>query len=330
MDDADGTGNRPKTVEEFASQENMQLEIQRLNSIINAMQASRSWALTKPFRAYAALRREDAVDRMVKRYEAKLTKFPKSITISASQPILGAKKKRSDYTVGAIIHVHFIDVLDTLIGPLSQISNLNRIFITYNNLDLEERIRNVIARHLSSDITSTLLLVENRGRDVLPFLKLLDHLDLNPDQRCDAYLKLHTKKSGHLESGGDVWRDGLVRSLVPYNVDEIAQYVASNSNLGFVSPLRWTAGAESWGRNKKTVNAFMKRGGYSTRTKLLFPAGTMFWFNSNLIDLLQPINIQSEEFEVERGQLDGTAAHAFERIVGRVSIAEQADIWLIH
>ena len=74
----------------------------------------------------------------------------------------------------------------------------------------------------------------------------------------------------------------------------------------------------------------MRRAEYSTRTKLLFPAGTMFWFNSHLIDLLRPINIKPEEFEAEKGQLDGTAAHAFERVVGRVSIATQSDLWLIN
>ena len=310
--------------------ERQQAEIERLNSLISAIQASRSWLVTKPFRAYAALRREDAVDRMLKRYERKLLKFPKSVTISASPPIFGAQKIRAEYTVGAIIHVHFVDVLDRLIGPLAQISNLEREFVTYNDSRVESGLNLLLKQSLDSKVDVKILHVENRGRDVLPFLCVLAYLESNPDQKCDAYLKLHTKKSTHLESGGDIWRDGLVRSLVPPNVDEVSQYVASNPNLGFVSPLRWTAGAEAWGRNKKMVKAFMKRGGYSTRTRLLFPAGTMFWFNSNLIDLLRPLNIQPDDFEVERGQLDGTAAHAFERIIGRVSIATQSDVWLIN
>ena len=305
-------------------------EIERLNSIINAMQSSRSWAIAKPFRAYAALRREDAVERMLKRYERKMLKFPKSVTISASPPILETLDTRSEYAVGAILHVHFMDIAEGLITSLSHIGNLEKVFVTYNNPNYESELRNLVEQNLRAGTDLTLLLVENRGRDVLPFLRILDHIESNPAQKCDAYLKLHTKKSTHLEGGGGYWRDDLIRSLVPPNVDEISQYVASNSNLGFVAPLRWIAAAESWGRNKKNVKSLMKRAGYKTRTKLLFPAGTMFWFNSNLIDLLKPINIQPEEFEAEKGQIDGTAAHAFERIIGRATIATESDVWLIN
>ncbi len=307
----------------------LQSEINRLHSIINAMQASRSWKVTKPFRTYAALRREDAVERMLKRYERKMLKFPKYVTISESPPILGELNTRSEYTVGAILHAHFMDVAEGLITSLAHIKNLEKVFVTYNNSNYESLLRNLVEQNLRAGIDLTLLLVENRGRDVLPFLRVIEYIETNPDKKCDAYLKLHTKKSTHLEGGGDSWRDGLIRSLVPPNVDEISQYVASNSNLGFVAPLSWIAGAESWGRNKKKVRLLMKRAGYKTRTKLLFPAGTMFWFNSNLIDLLKPINIQPEEFESEKGQLDGTTAHAFERVIGRVSISTKSDVWLI-
>ena len=298
-------------------------------SLLAAMEASRSWAITQPFRTYSSLRREDSVERMIRQYERKLLSLPKSVTISASPPILVALGTRSEYQVGVIIHAHFIDVLESLITPLSQISNLKRIFVTYNNPNFETEIRNLISQYLSPHVELTLLLFENRGRDVLPFLRVLKYIDSNPDQKCEVYLKLHTKKSTHLRNGG-AWRDGLVSELVPPNVDELTQYVASNSNLGFVAPLRWTVGSESLGRNRKKVKLLMRRGGFKARTKLVFPAGTMFWFNSNLIELLKPIDFQYEEFETEMGQLDGTTAHAFERIIGKVSIASRSDVWLMN
>ncbi len=323
--------NLVEQIEKLNSKLN-QLEEQKRESELRliAVLSSRSWAVTKPLRAYAALRREDAVDRMVKRYERKLLSLPRSVTISALSPKLESFEIKTDYSVGAVIHVHFIDVLDELINPLALISNLKNLYITYNDSSIKSEIDLIVAKHLDSKVVATLLLVENRGRDVLPFLKVLDYLESNPDQQCDAYLKLHTKKSTHLESGtGGGWRDGLIRSLVPLNVDAIAGYASSNPNLGFIAPLRWTSGADSWGRNRRNVKVFMKRGGYKTRAKLLFPAGTMFWFNSHLIDLLKPIAFQSEDFDAERGQLDGTAAHAFERLVGRVSVATKSDIWLM-
>ena len=46
-------------------------------------------------------------------------------------------------------------------------------------------------------------------------------------------------------------------------------------------------------------------------SKALFVAGSMFWFRSGALSALHGKNI---EFEPERGQLDGTKAHAHERI----------------
>jgi lipopolysaccharide biosynthesis protein len=55
-----------------------------------------------------------------------------------------------------------------------------------------------------------------------------------------------------------------------------------------------------------------------------FPAGSMFWFRmAALPQLLDEEFVSIDEFEFEAGQLNGTLAHAIERIVGLIPLHNQ-------
>ena len=45
-----------------------------------------------------------------------------------------------------------------------------------------------------------------------------------------------------------------------------------------------------------------------------FVAGTMFWFRFSTLEKLAKLDIDVTWFDEEYGQIDGTMAHAFERI----------------
>jgi lipopolysaccharide biosynthesis protein len=66
--------------------------------------------------------------------------------------------------------------------------------------------------------------------------------------------------------------------------------------------------------DKKTVRKIL-----DTSSKYPYFGGTMFWCR---VDFLRPLlksgMTTPSNFETERGQVDGTAAHAIERILGKI------------
>lgn len=167
--------------------------------------------------------------------------------------------------------------------------------------------------------TCTELVVENRGRDILPFLKALRRHDMSRD---GIGLKLHTKRSPH-RSDGDAWRQFLSGSLLKVDCDgKLLGHVllASEPRIGLAAPpahLLRLDGRTSINADvmERALQRIEPSASLTDLEGCRFPAGSMFWFRrcalqkvicSDLFDL----------FECEGGQLDGTAAHALERLFG--------------
>lgn len=210
----------------------------------------------------------------------------------------------------AVIHAWYPDVLDELVDGLRASGIEWRLVVT----TAHERETAVRRRLEKLGHPFELEASENRGRDVLPFLRVAERL-LDEGERI--VLKLHTKRSTH-RSDGDLWRRELMERLVsPKRAERITQTFAQDASLGMVAaeghlqPLSYY-----WGANRDNVDYLTVRLGLQAPDidHDRFVAGSMFWVR---LDALRPIldaHLDPWEFDPEAGQVDGTFAHALERV----------------
>jgi lipopolysaccharide biosynthesis protein len=163
------------------------------------------------------------------------------------------------------------------------------------------------------------LIVENRGRDVLPFLNALRAME-----PFEIGLKLHGKKSVHRLDGVS-WRDALLQSLLPERPETgaLVDHMRQDSRVAIVAPSFSLCSIDRHiGRNMGAMRRIARRLGMNLTPALTatpyFAAGTMFWFRREALEPLLKVDF-NEDFAVERGQTDGTAAHAFERLFSVVA-----------
>jgi lipopolysaccharide biosynthesis protein len=167
--------------------------------------------------------------------------------------------------------------------------------------------------------------VDNKGRDIRPFIAVLPLL---LERQYQAVLKLHSKKSLH-RGDGDLWRQTLITQLLPsgselpHMINSLHEYPA----LGLIAPQgnvlnvqRYIGSNQAW--VEKLVFELGESASWLKQTQPWFAAGTMFWFKPQSVQsLLHCPSIQQDAFETEKGQIDGTLAHAVERVLGCATLA---------
>jgi len=223
--------------------------------------------------------------------------------------------------VGVVVHVYYPELLDEIIRQLVAIP------VTFDLI-----ITNASGQALSADISQlarisnvVLLDVENRGRDILPLVQVVNAGLLDQYQ---VILKVHTKRSewraGHAElvGTGDEWRDQLLSSLLGdvANVATILNAFATSSRLGLVTADGSVLGPEFWGDNQAVTAGLLRRLELDLRPPdVKFAAGSMYWIRGFLLQGLRALNLSAIDFEAETGQVNVTTAHAIERLIGVVT-----------
>lgn len=161
----------------------------------------------------------------------------------------------------------------------------------------------------------------NRGRDVLPWLRLLDTGALD---RYEWVCKLHTKRSPHM-ADGEAWRQKLFSGLLgcPGQAQQLLEHLRARPRSGVAAPAdsvvasddpRWAGSSLPALRRVRRQLGLSADGGRDA-----FPAGTMFWFRPEALAGLKPLARAPDGFEPEMRQTDGTTAHAVERLVATVA-----------
>ncbi|AXK70903.1 hypothetical protein DWG18_00435 [Lysobacter sp. TY2-98] len=215
-----------------------------------------------------------------------------------------------------VVHAWYADVLGELLDAVHHALPNARIVVT-TTPERAAAVQTVAERHPHP---TEIVIYENRGRDLLPFLRVVRRLHHEGEA---IVLKLHTKKSPH-RSDGDTWRDNMVRSLLADGRGVSAfQAFSTNARLGLLVP----AGHEVpiayyWGANAANVERLCTRLGIAAPGHdATFASGSMYWLRLAAIMPLLDATLTSSDFEIETGQLDGTIAHALERIILHVAKA---------
>jgi lipopolysaccharide biosynthesis protein len=301
-------------------------EVARLQTIIASMEQSRSWKLTRPLRSFAMHTRLYRLQRYREQANKKALIIPTSPFERASQVI--SPKTFSIPNVCGIAHVFYTDLANEIVEAFLRCGTLNSVVIT-TPTPADELLIDALEK-LSKErptLNIAVLPTENIGRDIYPFLQAIRHqyvLD------CDVFLKIHTKKSLHLdEYKGHHWRQQLLSTLCP-SPEQTSQISASlhNTDEAWIAcPDEFTAGNESWGRNKKNVKKLAKEIDIKVSRNLVFAAGSMFWARSELVKCLSKLHIEQLFDQDKDGQLDGSISHAIERLFGVIAISNSKKFW---
>jgi lipopolysaccharide biosynthesis protein len=229
-------------------------------------------------------------------------------------------EKRSARVV-VVLHVHFPDLLAEIVRHLATIPVPFDVIVTDSsgaNVSLDRSELPLADRII-------VLPIANHGRDILPLVSVVNSGMLDG---YDLVAKVHTKRSawreshGELSGSGDAWRESLLGELfgTEENVRSILAAFGSDPSIGLLTAAGSVVGTEFWGGDKEIVRSLLERLQLELDDRSLsFASGSMYWTRSFTLQGLRALQLTAEDFEPEAGQVDGTTAHAIERIIGIVT-----------
>ncbi|TDR85416.1 rhamnan synthesis F family protein [Enterovirga rhinocerotis] len=207
--------------------------------------------------------------------------------------------------VATVAHVYYPELWPAIRAAHATLPAGARLIVT-----APARQAALLAERAAGDPLVDVVEVPNRGRDIAPFLHLLQSGRLDG---LDAVLKIHTKRSPHLRDG-DLRRRLLYAALAgsrKATASILAQF--ADPKVGLVG-LSWCfrSAPPYWMANRDRVEALAAR--MEGRPALGFFEGSMFWVRPSALAPLRALRLETSDFEEEGGQLDGALHHAVERV----------------
>ena len=222
------------------------------------------------------------------------------------------------------IHVYYEELFLEILNKINNIPIKFDLYVsTISSIkrdNIEESIKNY-----SKANKYEIKILENKGRDILPFIT-----QMKSKYRKYKYIcHLHTKKTIFSQHLGKYWREYIFENIIGNKeiISEIINNFEENEILGFIFPdtyyylinykkyyesIQYT----SHKPNKKWMNLILnilfKR--FSIGEYLLFPSGNMFWARLKAIYQVFKLFKYSQQFPKESYQNNTTIMHGIERI----------------
>jgi Rhamnan synthesis protein F len=220
--------------------------------------------------------------------------------------------------VAVVAHIYYEDTWPDIAGALRGLTIPFDLIVT--TVAGRERLVETIRRsHPGAEIE----IVENRGRDVGPFMLLLER------GRLDGYryvCKIHGKKSmdgGRKTYMGDMWRRRLLFDLLgsPGAANAVIEMFERDPSVGMIGPRVFRLPRDgysenlSWSANRPMTLKIAERMGVSAdKFQLDFFGGTMFWVRPEALKPLRDLRLAAD-MPYEGGLIDGDLPHALERVL---------------
>lgn len=216
--------------------------------------------------------------------------------------------------VAVLAHVFYPDLMPEVLTFFDSFPAGSKLFISTDSAAKQAQIE--LALHEAKVKAYAVRVCPNRGRDIAPsFLGFRDVIF-----EYEYAVHIHTKKSKHYGKSFDQWRSYLYSENggSRERVSAILTAFKDNPELGGLAPVDFDPVRKliSWGGNQALVFRLLDTLGFDldvSQISLEFPSGSMFWFRVEALRCLFEAPIEVDHFDSEKGQVDGTLAHAIER-----------------
>jgi rhamnosyltransferase len=232
-------------------------------------------------------------------------------------------KVENNITAKVAIHLHvfYIDVFEEYIRRFNNIGFNFDLFITTDTDDKEKQIKSFIKNTFIENKLKQIIITENRGRDILPWLCLADTLN-----KYDVVGHFHTKKTPTSKFSflGESWQRELFELLLNPVYAIITEF-QNNKKIGIIIPdipffyqiiehsIYGEYGAllqPLW--EKMNCTRFID---FEKINMAIMPYGTMFWYRPAALRPLFDLCLCANDFQPEPLPVDGTIAHCIERLL---------------
>jgi lipopolysaccharide biosynthesis protein/glycosyltransferase involved in cell wall biosynthesis len=223
----------------------------------------------------------------------------------------------SDVAVHA--HIYYPDLASDIRTYLENIPVNFHYYVT-TDTSIKARIIEDVFSDMPNIKALDIRVVENKGRDIAPMIVTLG----SELVKHKLVLHIHTKRSLH-SSRLEGWRRYLMESLLgnTQRVMSIFNLFLQDESLGILFPdyfhlARPMVETPTKDNDKNMELLLVRAGKRKDEIKNInmgfFPAGDMFWFRGKAIEPFVRMNLSAEDFDPEQGQINGTLAHAVERM----------------
>jgi hypothetical protein len=225
---------------------------------------------------------------------------------------------RGPVSVAVVAHIYYEDTWPDIAGALRGLTIPFDLIVTTvaGREQLIETIRQTYPR-------AEVEVVENRGRDVGPFMALLERGRLD---RYKYICKIHSKKSIDARRKiymGAMWRRRLLFDLLgaPGAANAAIGMFERDPSIGMIGPRAFRLPKDgysedlSWAANRSMTLEIAERMGVpADEFQLDFFGGTMFWVRPEALKPLTNLGLAAD-MPYESGRIDGDLPHAVERVL---------------